>query len=229
MFHPVGRRLERGWPGRIDGDQVVQLAAQTLQAFFTGGGKAREHALYPLAEMQLLAPVLHPPAVRVFEEQRSFAFANPAAVCGPGASVRKPPSDTVSQGVLALLPRMVGVIGRKGELAGITLLAEWRDSGREPPKDRDFALGLGPLVVTVDELDLDRLAAVVRVDGEERLRGLFAGFDWAAARDLAEKGTRLYPGDLLAGPALGTVAVEPGSSIELDVDGIGVLAQSVGS
>ena len=35
MFSPKGQDLERGWPGRIDGDRVVQLAAQTLQAFFT--------------------------------------------------------------------------------------------------------------------------------------------------------------------------------------------------
>jgi hypothetical protein len=30
MFTPVGHEV-RGWPGRIEGDQVVQLAAQTLE------------------------------------------------------------------------------------------------------------------------------------------------------------------------------------------------------
>ena len=44
MFTPRELALERGWPGRIDGDRVVQLAAQTFQEFFTGGGTAREHA-----------------------------------------------------------------------------------------------------------------------------------------------------------------------------------------
>ena len=62
----------------------IQLAAQTLQSFFTGGGTAREHAEYPLAEVALLAPVLHPPSVRVFDDQTSFAFANPTAIVGPG-------------------------------------------------------------------------------------------------------------------------------------------------
>ena len=66
MFSPKGMELERGWPGRIDGDEVVQLAAQTLQAFFSGGGTAREHARYPLAEVELRPPVLHPPSVRDF-------------------------------------------------------------------------------------------------------------------------------------------------------------------
>ena len=45
---------------------MVQLAAQTLEAFFTGGGSAREHAEYPLAEVRLLAPVRRRPSVRDF-------------------------------------------------------------------------------------------------------------------------------------------------------------------
>ena len=70
MFSPKGMDLERGWPGRIDGDQIVQLAAQTLQAFFTGGGGAREHATYELAECDLRAPVLYPPAIRAVRAVR---------------------------------------------------------------------------------------------------------------------------------------------------------------
>ena len=66
MFSPREADLERGWPGRVDGDRVVQLAAQTLEAFFTGGGGAREHAEYPLADVEFRPPVLHPASVRVF-------------------------------------------------------------------------------------------------------------------------------------------------------------------
>ena len=65
MFTPIEHEI-RGWPGRIEGDRVVQLAAQTLEAFFTGGGQAREHAEYPLADVRLLAPVRRPPSVRDF-------------------------------------------------------------------------------------------------------------------------------------------------------------------
>jgi hypothetical protein len=228
MFHPVDHPLERGWVGRSDGEHVTQLAAQTLQSFFTGGGAAREHAVYPLPSVRLLAPVLHPPAVRVSENQRSFAFANPAAICGPGATVAaRSPSDTVSQGHLALHARVAGVIGAEGQLGGFTLLGEWRRPWVPPPKDRDFALGLGPVVVTPDELDPDGLEAVVRVDGEERLRGQFEGFDWAAARDLAAAGTRLYPGDVLAGPPLSQVDVEPGCTVEIVALPIGAFGQSV--
>jgi hypothetical protein len=209
MFHPVGHPLERGWVGRIDGDRVVQLAAQTLQSFFTGGGTAREHAEYPLAEVVLLAPVLHPPSVRIFDDPTSFVFANPAAIVGPGAEVE--PSDTVSQGGLAVFTRRAAVIGAEGAIGGFTGLAEWCAPGLRPPKDRDFALGLGPVVVTRD----DHEAA-----GSD--------FDWSTAVELAGAGTVLYPGDLLAGPVLAERnGIEPGARVSLEVEGIGTLEQRV--
>jgi len=221
MFHPTDQPMERGWVGKIDGDRVIQLAAQTLQSLFTGGGSAREHAVYPLTGVRLVAPVLHPPAVRVFEDQESFAFANPSAIVGPGVEL------SIDRR-LAVLPRIAAVVGAEGALAGFTCFAEWRAPELSEPKDRDFALGLGPVFVTPDELDPGGLEAVVSVDGSERIRGVLPGFDWDAARDLAASGTVLRPGDLLAGPALGAVeGIAPGSSVELDVDGIGTLAATV--
>jgi hypothetical protein len=222
MFHPVGHPLERGWVGRVEGDRVVQLAAQTLQSFFTGGGAAREHAEYPLAEVQLLAPILHPPSVRVFDGQDGCAFANPAAIVGPGAEIES------GDGHLALVPRLAAVIGAEGALVAFTILAEWRDPARRPPKDRDFALGLGPVAVTGDELDPDGRPIVARVDAAERAAGALTGFDWKAAVSLAAEGTKLYPGDLIAGPGAAEVAdIAPGRLVDIDVDGIGVLVQHV--
>ena len=72
MFHPNDNPIERGWVGRLDGDRVLHLAAQTLQSFFLGGGGAREHAEYPLAEATLLVPVQYPPTVRIFASDGSF-------------------------------------------------------------------------------------------------------------------------------------------------------------
>jgi Fumarylacetoacetate (FAA) hydrolase family len=224
MFHPADHPLERGWVGRVDGDQVTQLAAQTLQAFFTGGGSAREHARYRLDAVRLLAPVLHPPAIRVFEGQRTFAFANPAAICGPGGEV---PSHRLLHGDLVLRARLAAVTGADGTLAGYTLLAEWRDPALEPPKDRDFAFVVGPFVVTPDELDPAGVEVVVRVDGDEVARASLPDFDWAAARDLAAAGTRLHPGDLLAGPSLEPVEAEPGAEVDIAVAEIGTLTQSL--
>ena len=222
MFHPVDHPMERGWVGRIDGDRVIHLAAQTLQSLFTGGGTAREHAEYPLAGVHLLAPVLHPPSVRVFEDQTTFAFANPAAILGPGARV-----EGHDGGRLSFVPRLAGVVGADGALAGFTGFVEWRDPTRVPPKDRDFALVVGPAVMTVGALRPDGLSALVRVDARLELTGAFSGFDWVAAVALACEGTTLRPGDLIAGPGMQLVeAIPPETSIELDVEDIGILKSS---
>ena len=210
MFHPIGHPLERGWVGRIDGERVLQLAAQTLQSFFTGGGTAREHAEFPLNDVVLRAPVLHPPSVRLFDDQATFAFANPAAVAGPGAVVVGPASS------LTVLPRLAAVIGAEGAIGGFTLLAEWRAPGVEPPKDRDFALGLGPVVVTPDE------------PGAIEARHAFPAFDWAAAIETAAARTVLYPGDIVAGPSSDPLEdLGAGAAVTIEVDGIGVLEQRV--
>ena len=223
MFHPTDQPMERGWVGRIDGDRMIHLAAQTLQAFFLGGGGAREHAEYPLDGVTLLVPVLYPPAVRIFDGE-SFAFANPAAVAGPGAGV------TVPDGVqtLELHPRVAAVIGADGAIGGFSLYADWRAPGLPAPKDRDFGSALGPALVTPDELDGSRVELAVRAGGEERLGTALEGFDWARARELAAAGTTLRPGDLLVSPAAGVVAgLSAGTDVELQADGIGVLALQV--
>lgn len=222
MFHPQEQPLERGWVGRLDGDHVVQLAAQTLESFFTGGGNAREHAVYPLAGVRLLAPVLHPPSIRVFDDEGGFEFANPAAVVGPGAEIAAP------DGSVALLPRLAAVVGADQRIAGFTGFADWRRGPAPPPKDRDFALGLGPTVVTPDELP-DQVELVVYVDGDER-RGWQAGpdFEWEGLRSLAAAGTTLRPGDLLAAPWAWSVDPLPAPAlVEIDFGPIGTLSQLV--
>lgn len=219
--------MERGWVGRIDGDHVIQLAAQTLQSFFTGGGSAREHAVYPLAGVRLLAPVLHPPAVRVFEGQSVFAFANPAAIMGPFDEIKHRTARDWTR--LEVRPRLAGIIGADGVIAGYTNFAEWRAPDLVPPKDRDFALGLGPVVVTPGEV-ADSPMLVVRLYDDEALRTQVEGFDWPAARDFAAEGTVLRPGDILAGPSPGEVgAIEPATRVEIDIESIGTLCQFVGT
>jgi Fumarylacetoacetate (FAA) hydrolase family len=219
MFHPVDHPLGRGWVGRVDGDHVVQLAAQTLESYFTGGGTAREHAVYPLAGVRFLPPVLHPPAIRVFEDEASFAFANPAAVVGPDATI------TAGGHPLALLTRLAAVIG-SGGIGGFTAFCEWRQPNLAPPKDRDFAFGLGPVVATGDELPQEMRVAV-RVDGAHRLDAVVEPFAWGAACGVAAEGTVLRPGDILACPAFGVVEPIAAGHVELELEGIGTLRQEV--
>ena len=222
MFHPDVQPMERGWVGRVDGDRVLHLAAQTLQAFFLGGGGAREHAEYRLDEVTLLVPVLYPPAVRIFDGD-TFAFANPAAVRGPGAQITAPAAAEQ----LAVGPRVAAVIGADGQIGGFSCYAEVRAPGLRRPKDSDFGSALGPVVVTPDELAAGSPKLLVRVDGEEQLRGDLGDFDWGAARTLAASGTRLRTGDVLVSPAAGAVELEPGADVEIEVPAIGVLTLGV--
>ena len=102
--------------------------------------------------------------------------------------------------MLRLLPRIAGVVGAEDALAGFSAVADWRRPELAPPKDRDFALALGPVVVTQDELDpvgsRQSSASTPRNACAADLRG----FDWEAARAHAVDGTMLRPGDLLVGP-----------------------------
>jgi fumarylacetoacetate (FAA) hydrolase len=242
MFSPRGMELERGWPGRVEGERIIQLAAQTLQAFFTGGGNAREHAEFALADCELRPPVLQPPSIRLFEpfEQLStpfFSFVSPFPVVGTEAEIAYPDgTDELVHGLA-----VAAVIGAEGAIAGFTLANRWsardlaraeRAAGFGPSKSGDFALSLGPVLVTPDEFDGRALLA--RVNGEERcgadLRELI--HPWSALAAHAAVNTALRPGDLLiastsleaAGPPL-----LPGDVVELELEGVGVLRNPIGA
>ena len=267
MFTPRDRTLERGWPGLVEGDSVFQLAAQTLQSFFSGGGEARRHARYPLDEVQLLAPVLHPPSVRDFYafeqhvrtaralrglevppewyEQPVFYFSNPAAIFGPDAEIPYPPETEELDYEL----EVAAVIGAHGRIGGFTVMNDWsaRDVQRKemrvglgPAKGKDFATSLGPILVTPDELDGSSATMVARVNGEERSRGELGDmyFSWADLVAQAARNTTLKSGDVLGSGTVGTGCIlehgddrwlQPGDVVELEVEGIGVLRNRVGT
>jgi fumarylacetoacetate (FAA) hydrolase len=243
MFTPRDLALERGWPGKIVGDTVVQLAAQTLQAYFTGGGGARHHAEYALADCDLLAPVRHPPAVRLFSpfergDTPFFSFVAPYPMLGPEQELPYPEGTAE----LDYRPAVAAVIGSWGEIGGFTVANAWtardlaraeRAAGFGPSKSADFGLSLGPVVVTADELGT---ALVSRVNGEERceadLRELVHAWPEFVAH--AERNTRLRPGDVLLAATAGAPvvnatppALQPGDVVEIEVEGIGVLRNRV--
>jgi Fumarylacetoacetate (FAA) hydrolase family len=202
MFSPKDRDLERGWPGRLDGDRIVQLAAQTLQAFFTGGGSAREHDVFAIEDVVLRAPVLRPGAVRVFDDG-DVAFGNPASIYGPGEEVPLPvgAADVESQLRLAV------VIGDDA-IGGFTLVNDWLAPALPGMKAHDFGYSLGPVVVTPDEFD--------------------GGADWQELVDRAAANTRLYPGDVIAGPVVQRDGpFVAGAEVEVSLDGVGTLRNRV--
>jgi fumarylacetoacetate (FAA) hydrolase len=233
MFSPAGRHLQRGWPGRIEGDRVIQLAAQTLQSFFSGGGSAREHAEYPLDEVELRPPVLHPPSVRdfyAFEQHVKtaranrglevppewyeipvFYFSNPAAIFGPDDEIPYPHETNELDYEL----EVAAIIGADGAIGGFTVMNDWsaRDLQRKemkvglgPAKGKDFATSLGPIVVTPDEFDGSEGEMVGRVNGEERSRGNLRDLNWPWERLLeqAARNTHLLPGDVIGSGTVGT-------------------------
>lgn len=267
MFSPKDRDLPRGWPGRIEGDCVIQLAAQTLQAFFTGGGQAREHAEYSLEDVRLLAPVVRPPSIRDFYafeqhvrrarelrgagpppdewyETPVFYFSNPAGVYGPEEEIPYP--DGVEE--LDYELELAAMIGAGGEIAGFTIMNDWsaRDLQRRemvvglgPAKGKDFATSLGPVLVTPDELDGSGAEMVARVNGEERSRGNARDMhhSWEAIVAHAARNTRLEPGDVLGSGTVGSGCIleagdgrwlRPGDVVELEIEGVGVLRNTIG-
>jgi fumarylacetoacetate (FAA) hydrolase len=233
MFTPKDLQLERGWPGIIEGDTVVQLAAQTLQAFFTGGGTARKHAEYPVADVDFRPPVLHPPALRdfyAFEQHVKtaralrgqevppewyeipvFYFSNPAAIYGAEEQIQHPPDTNELDYEL----EVAAIIGAGGKIAGFTVMNDWsaRDLQRAemkvglgPAKGKDFATSLGPVLVTPDEFDGSSGTMIARVNGEERSRGNLADMyhSWDAIVAQAARNTHLRPGDVLGSGTVGT-------------------------
>jgi fumarylacetoacetate (FAA) hydrolase len=236
MFSPKGLELERGWPGRIEGDRVIQLAAQTLQSFFSGGGKAREHAEHALADVDLRAPVLHPPSVRDFYafeqhvknaraqrgldvpaewyDQPVFYFSNPAAIYGPEDEVPYPEGTEELDYEL----EVAAIIGDAGEIGGFTIMNDWsaRDLQRRemkvglgPAKGKDFATSIGPVVVTPDEFPGNVGVMVARVNGEERSRGSLRDLNWPWAELIAyaARNTRLLPGEVIGSGTVGTGSI----------------------
>ena len=232
MFTPRDRELPRGWPGRIEGERVIQLAAQTLEAFLAGGGSARDHAEYALDDVRLLAPVLRPPSVRDFYafeqhvrtarahrgldvppewyEQPVFYFSNPAAIYGPDEDVPYPDGTAELDYEL----EVAAVVGADGAIGGFTVMNDWsaRDLQRAemkvglgPAKGKDFATSLGPIVVTPDELGDLRLEMIARVNGEERSRGNLGDMyhSWDAIVAHAARNTSFCPGDVLGSGTVG--------------------------
>ena len=133
-------------------------------------------------------------------------------------------------------------------LAGFTVMNDWsaRDVQRRemklsmgPVKGKDFATSLGPVVVTPDEFDGSGGTMVARVNGEERSRGELGDrqFSWAAIVEQAVRNTKLLPGDVLGSGTVGSGCIlehgdgrwlQRGDVVELEVEGIGVLRNTVG-
>lgn len=114
--------------------------------------------------------------------------------------------------------------------------ARWEGQFRMGPakgKDFDTSNSFGPWIVTRDEIpDPYTLTMIVRVNGEERGRGLSGGAQHNFERCIEQvsRSETLYPGEVMG---LGTIEggcgfeslswLEPDDVVELEIEGIGVL------
>jgi fumarylacetoacetate (FAA) hydrolase len=141
---------------------------------------------------------------------------------------------------------------------GYTIFNDWsaRDVQREemkvslgPAKGKDFASTLGPCIVTADEW-ADRSAGRPGVydlqmrgcvNGVERSRGNFKDIYWSFGDILARasESVTLLPGDVVGSGTVGTGCLleltkgqgpwlQPGDVVELEIEGIGTLRNTVG-
>jgi fumarylacetoacetate (FAA) hydrolase len=193
-------------------------------------------------------------------EGPAFVFGNHAAVLGPGGALAMPATRALDYEL-----QLACVIGRAGRdiaaedaadyIAGYTILNGWvaRDVERAEialgygAKSRDFAVSLGPWLVTPDEIEEQalpdgrhNLAMVARVNGVERSRGnardsFYTIGDLIAA---ASADVTLMPGDVIATGAVGGGSLlslaggggpwlERGDVVELVVRGLGTLSNEV--
>ncbi|HXH08877.1 MAG TPA: fumarylacetoacetate hydrolase family protein [Alphaproteobacteria bacterium] len=142
-------------------------------------------------------------------------------------------------------------------IAGFTIFNDWscRDLQRDemqarlgPAKGKDAASSLGPWVVTTDELapyirdDRLHVRCTLKVNGVQWMDNN-AGImyhSWGAMIERASRDSRLVPGDVLGGGTVtgGSIGeairngfparyLQPGDVVEIEVEGIGVLRNTI--
>jgi fumarylacetoacetate (FAA) hydrolase len=145
----------------------------------------------------------------------------------------------------------------ESHIVGYTIMNDWsaRDIQRKemavglgPAKGKDFATSLGPWIVTPDELEDRRsgkgydLQMVARRNGVEISRGNWNTIYWSFAEMIARasEDCMLFPGDVIGSGTVGTGCIlelgsenvggwlQPGDVIELEIERLGVLRNTIG-
>jgi 2-keto-4-pentenoate hydratase/2-oxohepta-3-ene-1,7-dioic acid hydratase in catechol pathway len=166
----------------------------------------------------------------------------PSSLIGPGEAVVLPPeSQRVEfEGEIAVVLRERLRRGATPEAARRAVLGvvpacdvTARDIQRKDPtfargKSFDTFCPVGPAVSI--GADLEDLEVITRIDGEERQRGHARDMTWGIVDLLlyASRMMTLEPGDLiLTGTPAGVGPLTPGNLLEVEIPGIGVLANPV--
>ena len=151
---------------------------------------------------------------------------------------------------------MAAVIGTRGSnipadearryIAGFTVMNDFsaRDIQRlemkvrlGPAKGKDWATGLGPWLVTTDEIgDPYRLRMTAKINGERWSDGNSSSMYWTFEQmiEFLTRDDTIHPGDIIGSGTVGTGCgleldrwVQPGDVMELEIEKIGVLRNRV--
>lgn len=236
---PSGAPLR--WPEELI-ERLPLLRAPMLRDFYcferhVAAGAARRHEPIPAAWYR--RPV--------------YYKGNPATLLAPGAVVPWPAySDRLDYELeFACVTFPAGqdldltAAGRA--IAGYTVFADFsaRDIQAEemqarlgPAKSKDFASGLGPWLVTADEVaDPSELTAAAYVNGQEVARGSMSEARWSFAEmvSYASGAEPLAAAEIIASGTVGGGSgqeagrfLEPGDRVDLELVGYGTLSHTIG-
>jgi 2-keto-4-pentenoate hydratase/2-oxohepta-3-ene-1,7-dioic acid hydratase in catechol pathway len=165
----------------------------------------------------------------------------PSSIVGPSSPIVLPPeSERVEyEGEIAVVVgrrlRRASAEEARHAVLGVTGACDVtardlqrRDATFARAKSFDTFCPVGPAVLV--EADLADLEVVTRVNGEERQRGHTRQMSWGIAEVLAfiSRMMTLEPGDLvLTGTPAGVGQLAAGDRVEVEVSGVGVLANRV--
>jgi fumarylacetoacetate (FAA) hydrolase len=227
-------------------------------------------AVHEAADVRPLPPVGLPPSIRIFrftdaelalgpESMPLYSYGNPASLVG--ASQIVPKLDITAEFdyepfiavVIAHQGYGIPVEEADGYILGYTILnglvmrdierAEAR-AGSGPGKSRDYAMAMGPVLTTPEELDdfivdeshgrKHKLSAVSRVNGVERRRGDVEELPYSFAQliSAASETSTLKAGDIIAaGPLVRPEepfrGLESGDELQIAVENLGTLSTKI--
>lgn len=237
----------------VEGDSVFPLSDTAITASFPG---LRNGEPIPFADLKLLAPVAPSKVVCVGRNYREHAAELGNKMPDEPLLFLKAPSSVIGNGDCIELPPQSAQVEHEGEL-GVVIGRETRRLGDDDDplsyvlgytcvndvtardlqrKDVQFTRAksfdtfcpVGPFIV--DGLDPLNLAVTVRLNGAVKQNGRTADMAFSVPfliRYIANIMT-LYPGDLIAtGTPAGVSPMKDGDTVEVEIEGIGVLRNTV--
>jgi len=241
--------------GLIDSGIVYALAGPAHADPFGGGDLAPGERIGPVGALPLLPPVAPSKIVCVGRNYAAHAAEHGTVVPDEPMLFLKPPSALIGHGGEIVLPSGVGrveheaelavIIGRRAAhvrreealhyVAGYTCANDVsardyqkKDGQWGRAKGFDTFCPLGPWIVT--GLDPSGLAIACHVNGEQRqsARTSEMVFDVAALISFVSGVMTLLPGDvLLTGTPSGVSPLAGGDTVEVTIEGIGTLRNTV--